>query len=91
MAPKDVVWGPVVFCGTAPDAAAVAAVLRGPGMLDHVIRLAPPGTDERSGLLRVALESRHASFRMEHLQVLSLAAPSNPNPTCWMIRTSFPV
>eukprot|EP00884_Botryococcus_braunii_P019130 jgi/Botrbrau1/5900/Bobra.0366s0078.1 len=62
---------PVVFCGTAPDAAAVAAVLRGPGMLDHVIRLAPPGTDERSGLLRVALESRHASFRMEHLQAMA--------------------
>lgn len=75
----------VVFCGTAPDPASVAAVLRGPGMLDHVIELAPPGTEERSGLLRVALESRNASFCLEHLQVCDptlLPRDEDLSPVC---------
>lgn len=78
-------WGcffAVVFCGTAPDPASVAAVLRGPGMLDHVIELAPPGTEERSGLLRVALESRNASFSLEHLQVCGTPPSPGGSSVC---------
>ena len=47
----------------------MSAVLRGPGALDHVVTLPSPGTEERGGLLRVALESRNASYLPEDLKV----------------------
>lgn len=59
----------VVVCATCEAAAEVAADLRAPGLLDHMLTLRPPGADDRAVLMSTALQSRGATFDAAQVQV----------------------
>ncbi len=67
----------VVVCATSPTAADVAAPLRAPGLLDHVLTLRAPAAEDRAALLASALQSKAVLFDHDSLEVL-FSDPSLP-------------
>lgn len=61
----------VVVCATSPTAADVAAPLRAPGLLDHVLTLRAPAAEDRAALLASALQSKAVLFDHDALEVMS--------------------
>ena len=62
----------VVVCATSPTAADVAAPLRAPGLLDHVLTLRAPAAEDRAALLASALQSKAVLFDHDALEVIVL-------------------
>lgn len=59
----------MVVCATSPTAADVAAPLRAPGLLDHVLTLRAPAAEDRAALLASALQSKAVLFDHGALEV----------------------
>ena len=59
----------VVVCATSTAAADVAAPLRAPGLLDHVLTLRAPAAEDRAALLASALRSKAVHFDHSSLEV----------------------
>ena len=62
----------MVVCATSPAAADVAAPLRAPGLLDHVLTLRAPAAEDRAALLASALHSKAVLFDSGALEVSSV-------------------
>lgn len=65
----------MVVCATAPSAADVAAPLRAPGLLDHVLSLRAPAAEDRTELLASALRQKAALFDPDALQASAMLSP----------------
>ena len=68
-------WRAVVVCATAPSAGDVAAPLRAPGLLDHVLSLRAPAAEDRAELLASALQQKAALFDPDALQASAMLLP----------------